>query len=1077
MELTEKIVKNLFKSHFFRRGQRYYKEGRVKQLKYDDIDDSWRAQVVGSKVYNTTISISNNGISNYCTCPAFSTYGQCKHTCATLLALAENNQKPLSSSSPSKNEDTDLRYSQAEDLLQKFSQLKSPVEQDNHLSKEQLQVEFTLHTGQNQFYYRNNNVFEISLKIGTNRLYVVKEINNFMVHLTQGLEMYFGKNFIYDPNLHYFRENDNEILRSLVEIWKTERFYKSSMYDSSFANSSSKHMPLPAYAVDDLLPKLQNANCKYIQGTSKYNQLTLNTDGLPFNFSLEPNDNSNEDYRLKVAGLNDGVLFSLYGYYGYHGTLYKVSKTEEEMILPLLENTNIDGTIDVPVSKQQTEKFVTESMPQMQTLGKVTLPETVEEKLVSPPLNIKAYIEKNEASFQIRIIYDYGFIEINPFNEAGKPTLENNKILIRDVKAEDQFMSILESSSLKIKHHQLHADDVDTQFEFLYETLPLLEEYADIYMTSAVRSMIISEPPNSQVTVEASADTGYLEIGFQVDDILPDEVSNLLQSVREKKKYHRLPDGTFIPLNDETLSDMAELQYEFSDLSDTSGDTIQLPMYRGLQVEDQISKSSEITTSFNHDFKALYQSVNSPQDEEIFIPEKLNADLRDYQETGYKWLKSLSKYNLGGILADDMGLGKTLQCIAYLLSEKEDAASQPFLIVAPASLVYNWKNEFEKFAPSMTVQVISGSIAERRKVMASDIVPDVYITSYHTLRQDIEWYQEKVFHTLILDEAQAIKNYQTKIAKAVRKIAAPKRFALSGTPIENSQEELWSIFQALMPGFLYDHKTFRSMEPKDISRVVRPFILRRLKEDVLTELPDKIENVYYSDLNKDQKQLYLAYLERIQKEASESLETEGLAKGRIKILAGLTRLRQLCCHPSLFVENYSGGSGKLDTLFEVIQNAEESNQRILLFSQFPSMLRIIHQKLIKAGKSAYYLDGQTPSKKRVELVESFNHGEENIFLISLKAGGTGLNLTGADTVILYDLWWNPAIEEQAIGRAHRIGQKKVVQVIRLIAQGTIEEKINKLQQQKKEMIDQIIQPGETSLSSMSEEDIREILSI
>jgi len=356
-------------------------------------------------------------------------------------------------------------------------------------------------------------------------------------------------------------------------------------------------------------------------------------------------------------------------------------------------------------------------------------------------------------------------------------------------------------------------------------------------------------------------------------------------------------------------------------------------------------------------------------------------------------------------------------------------------------------------------------------------IPDVYITSYHTLRQDLEWYKEQEFHTLILDEAQSIKNYASKIAQAVRAITAHKRFALSGTPIENSLDELWAIFQAIMPGFLHDQKTFRGLKPEYIARLVKPFILRRLKKDVLKELPDKIETVHYSELKKEQKELYLGYLDKIRSETKESLATEGLGKGRIKILAGLTRLRQLCCHPSLFIENYEGQSGKLEELFEIIENGRENGRKILIFSQFSSMLKIIREKLVQSGQSCFYLDGQTPAKERVQLVDDFNEGSETIFLISLKAGGTGLNLTGADTVVLYDLWWNPAIEEQAIGRAHRMGQKNVVQVIKLIAQGTIEEKINELQQSKKELIDQVIQTGETMLSSLSEDDIREILSI
>jgi SNF2 family DNA or RNA helicase len=342
---------------------------------------------------------------------------------------------------------------------------------------------------------------------------------------------------------------------------------------------------------------------------------------------------------------------------------------------------------------------------------------------------------------------------------------------------------------------------------------------------------------------------------------------------------------------------------------------------------------------------------------------------------------------------------------------------------------------------------------------------------------DFELYKDKGFDTLILDEAQAIKNHLTQTAKLVKKINAVKRFALSGTPIENSLDELRSIFDAILPGFFQNQQSFRQLSQEHIARVVRPFILRRMKQDVLKELPEKIETVHHSELTKEQKELYIGYLQKIQQETIQSLQIDGFEKSRIKILAGLTRLRQLCCHPSLFLENYEGSSGKLEQFMEIAGNYLENGKRLLVFSQFTGMLQIIREQMDQADIRYFYLDGQTPSKERVEMANRFNNGDKEVFLVSLKAGGSGLNLTGADTVFLYDLWWNPAVEEQAAGRAHRIGQKNSVQVIRLITRGTIEEKIYELQQRKRELIDKVIQPGETILSSLTEQELREILAI
>jgi SNF2 family DNA or RNA helicase len=328
-----------------------------------------------------------------------------------------------------------------------------------------------------------------------------------------------------------------------------------------------------------------------------------------------------------------------------------------------------------------------------------------------------------------------------------------------------------------------------------------------------------------------------------------------------------------------------------------------------------------------------------------------------------------------------------------------------------------------------------------------------------------------------LDEAQAIKNSSSQTAQAVKQIQAPRRFALTGTPVENSLDELWSIFEAIFPGLFPSYRRFRDLPPERIARMVRPFILRRLKKDVLEELPDRIETVQRSELTVEQKKLYAAYLTQLQDETSKDMEENGFQKNRIKILAGITRLRQLCCHPALFVENYQGDSGKMEQLLETVQDCLAAGKRILIFSQFASMLNLIRQTLAAQGRDLFYLDGQTPAQSRVEMCRRFNEGEAELFLISLKAGGTGLNLTGADTVILYDLWWNPAVEEQAIGRAHRMGQKQVVQVIRLVTEGTIEEKILELQQRKKDLIAEVIEPGDGGSTTLSEQDIRELLMV
>lgn len=442
-------------------------------------------------------------------------------------------------------------------------------------------------------------------------------------------------------------------------------------------------------------------------------------------------------------------------------------------------------------------------------------------------------------------------------------------------------------------------------------------------------------------------------------------------------------------------------------------------------------------------------------------------------------MKTLAFYDLGGILADDMGLGKTIQSISFIFSELDEIRKQklPSLIVCPSSLMYNWQSEFTKFAPEIQAVILDGNKSERMKKQNGLKDIDVIIISYPLLRSDIKWYEQQKFHTVFYDEAQAFKNPITQTARSVKKIEANHRFALTGTPVENSLEELWSIFHVVFPGLFQGLKDYSGLTKKDIAKRIRPFVLRRMKEDVLSELPEKREIMESAELLPAQKELYAAYLAKLRHDTLKHLDKNTLRKNRIKILAGLTRLRQICCHPGLFVEGYQGTSAKFIQLMEILEESRLSGRRVLIFSQFTKMLELIGSELSAKGKTFFYLNGSTPSEERVGMCERFNEGERDLFLISLKAGGTGLNLTSADTVILYDTWWNPAVEEQAADRAHRMGQKNEVQVIKLISPGTIEEKMNELQEKKRHLIQEVIDPDEKIVSSITEDEIRNILSI
>ena len=454
--------------------------------------------------------------------------------------------------------------------------------------------------------------------------------------------------------------------------------------------------------------------------------------------------------------------------------------------------------------------------------------------------------------------------------------------------------------------------------------------------------------------------------------------------------------------------------------------------------------------------------------------------LRDYQRRGYEWMYTLDAMHMGGVLADDMGLGKTLQVIALLRATRRPDRTS--LIISPTSLTSNWLSEINRFAPELSATVVSGNAAQRGHLLRhvrdhSDV--DVLITSYPLIRRDISHIGDYRFRFLILDEAQNIKNAGSVAAMTVKQLEADTRLALTGTPMENGVGELWSIFDFVLPGYLPGYHAFlrryqEGGESEDLRRRIRPFLTRRLKQDVLSELPDKIETRLTAGMAPEQRNVYQAAMERLRPRVQKLMDEKGLNRSRMEVLSAITELREICCHPSLVLEGYTGTSGKTELLMELLPEMIRTGRHILIFSQFTSMLKILRPRLEDQGWKIMYLDGQTPASERVEMTERFNRGEAQIFLISLRAGGSGLNLTGADVVIHYDPWWNPATEDQATDRAHRIGQEKKVDVIRLVMGDSIEEQVVELGARKKALFDQLITPGEAELSALSEQDIRSL---
>ncbi len=622
----------------------------------------------------------------------------------------------------------------------------------------------------------------------------------------------------------------------------------------------------------------------------------------------------------------------------------------------------------------------------------------------------------------------------------------------------------------------------DKLYQFLTVALPRLRTLAQVTESAAFGGRGLAPMPTLSVGVSLVDD--LLRMTVDLEDLDPHELAGILTGYREGAAYHRLRDGRLLPLQDGGLTRLAQLTESLGlSARDLTGGEVSLPTYRALYL-DRVLEGQTMQITRDRLFMQFTERHRRATEAKYDLPVCLQGVLRGYQRTGFRWLRSMEELGFGGILADDMGLGKTVQMIALFAAAKERGVTLPSLVVCPTSVVLGWERELAKFAPHLRVLCVIGDAAERHSRLAQVADYDVVVTSYDILKRDVTHYADLDFYYHVLDEAQYIKNSNTQSARAVKSVRSVRRFALTGTPVENRLAELWSIFDFLMPGFLFSRRTFMNRFEAPIQRqetrvaehlrqMVAPFILRRLKQEVLTELPPKTERLLPAPMERPQRQVYLAAVSDLRRTITGGGKWSG--KQRMTVLAQLTRLRQICCDPRLCCEGYTGGSTKLDACMDLLREATAAGHKVLLFSQFTSMLALLKERLTAEGVAHFTLQGSTPKEERARLVDTFNADNTPVFLISLKAGGVGLNLTGADMVIHYDPWWNGAVEDQATDRAHRIGQKNPVQVVRLIARDTIEEKIVGLQEQKRQLAQSVVEGVTPSLTDLTAEELLELL--
>ncbi|KOP82673.1 helicase SNF [Bacillus sp. FJAT-21945] len=1068
IKLNQKIITDMCGIVSYKRGDAFYRANKV-SFEYHD-SNGCKAIVAGNENFFVTIKKEkNNEYFTECSCPKLASFDKdCQHIAAVLIAISEH-QRNRAIPSKKPQSDSGNNHGLTEEMMSIFSDkiVRSSGHQRHFENRQVIEADFICRPVSID---KSNILLGIEIAIATTQ---VKNIREFLVNIKEGRPSFLSNAFTFNPHYHCFHRESDAVIGQLIEVVKVEDVYRKSLSDELNNKVSNEMLLIPPTSWEKLLPLFTRApSIKLSYDGTLYEGFRLSDKTLPLQFHFEGADD--KSYMLRIKGLNQMIILHAYRSVLLKGKFTELKSDDCNRLYELKNILDASGTNQIPIHRDQIDFFIEKVVPGLKRLGYVQITESITKQYLKTPLIAKLYLDRVKNRLLAGLEFHYEHIVINPSDEQEVLT---TSLLIRDDAKEDAILKLLEDSSFTKTEGGFFLHNEELEYEFLTHILPKLQKLVQVYATTAVKNRIFREAAHPQVRVKLKKErTNWLEFKFEMNGVSEKEIRELLSALEEKRKYYRLRNGSLLSLETREYQEIQRFLHALPVQNEDLESGLNVPIVRGIQLIDSIGDSKLLT--LEESFRHFLETLTNPGSFDFHVPAHLQSKLRDYQKTGFKWMKALANYGFGGILADDMGLGKTIQSIAFIISELPviREKKQPVLIVCPSSLTYNWMNEMMKFAPELQAVVIDGTKTERVQLQKNILGLDVVITSYPLVRRDIKWVEKQFFHTVFFDEAQSFKNPITQTARAVKKIQANHRFALTGTPIENSIEELWSIFHVVFPELFQGLKEYSHLSRKTIARRVRPFLLRRMKEDVLSELPDKIESTESAELLPDQKRLYAAYLAKLRHDTLKHLNKDTLRKNKIRILAGLTRLRQICCHPALFVDDYKGDSAKFIQLMQIIEESKLSGRRVLIFSQFTKMLELIGKELAIREMPFFYLDGQTPSEERVKTCHRFNEGERDLFLISLKAGGTGLNLTGADTVILYDIWWNPAVEEQAADRAHRIGQTNTVQVIKLISRGTIEEKMNELQEKKKDLIDEIID-SEKNTASLTEADIREILNI
>lgn len=1068
------------------KGKKYFEQSRVKVANFNMTDEEnyiSKSYVEGTYIYNVKISKEKSKLTYSCNCPAsLSRTTPCKHIIAAFFNMYINEDEYLLF----KEEDNNLINTNK--LYNNYTQKINLKINNNSIVNyyENLEIyETSKGDGVNLIPILEivplDNKFNLSFQIGKEKMYKLKDLLKFYECMIQKEKYKYGKDLDFVHDLKNFTPNSQEIVKFVVKrMNEYDEYSKLGSYYFNVSNRYKGIIRLSYGALDDFF-SIYNNESVIIEGTGP-----SNTSGMITFVDEDPK------FEIEVQEVEDGIEISQFNddYYMFNGQdylyvlfkdkLHRCSNDFKENIYPLLKELKSKNENTIFIPSNDCASFCEYVVPRIKKVCPLSISDSILNKYKPEELDIKTYLDIDE---NLDVICDvrfcYGKIEINPFD--GTSNIKCNRNVLKEKKANKIFRD--NNFVIDTDKKRIYLNNENDIYNFLTDGINLFNLNFNVYITDRLKKRQIIKPKTFAIGVKV--DNELLNLDISKLNFSNEELKGIFKSYTQKKKYYRLKNGAFISLESEEIDTLVNLAKTLN-ISDFSKGEIQVPKFRALYL-DKLASDNKLIINKDKSFEKLISDITNSSNLNFKLPDNFNGNLREYQKVGFNWLKVLDKYNFGGILADEMGLGKTIQLIALLLDEKNNNVTSKrytSIVVCPSSLYLNWKKEINKFAPTLDVIVINGN-AEERKAKINELNNyDVAITSYDMLKRDIEKYKDFNFRYIIADEAQYIKNSNTKNSKSLKKLNGITKFALTGTPIENSLSELWSIFDFCMKGYLYSYPKFKDNYEipivkdddknaiKKLEFQIKPFILRRIKKDVLKELPLKTETVLYSSMEEEQRKIYEAYLLKAKNEMKNLLDNSNFEKNKLQILSLITRLRQICCHPSLFLSNYTGTSSKMIQCLDILNNAILSGHKVLLFSQFTSMLDILKKELDESSIPYMELTGKTKSDKRLEMVNKFNtENDVKVFLISLKAGGTGLNLIGADIVIHFDPWWNISVQNQATDRAHRIGQKKNVQVFKLITENTIEEKIEKLQERKINLSNNIVKTGENFINKMSKEEI------